>query len=902
VDLFQPRILQFHRGVRTRATRGSRNIPGKTSADDIKGKYPAINDTLPANAVVTETNEGQQRQYYDRFQQEVEKRGMDKVEVQRDLLLLDMLNDSKPGSARDIRYKHQQAELESIPEGDEDAKVASLAIFLANEIKFEIFEPEEVNHDDDEKTSSVVRKGNQADDLENMVEFELRKYFTIGEEMSNKKHLKFKILNQIMESLLAKRGGLLILPPEFTVEVFQLAQFILDDDDLKLKIRYLSGKLIYSLKKFEFDYLSESQFIEALILNGENDYASQLLEKRAEKVNSRFWYELMVVNQLELRNLKAANDLVDLIRAKFNTEYLDSRIFQMFIDKYSESNNMDGLRLWIERYKKLISDKGGFSNSSYDEPKFDLDEEEALKILKEEQPPKTTEFIQIVEILLKEQDSFNPEMISDLIHFYLSQPSTDAMELVPLLFQHKLKFNSKILPLLNKLQHPKIDELKQFFEEYKAENKLESSQFDILEQFLDNEAKYSKIGTIFKEVEKYLDINGTLSSKMTYRLLQSLLKAGKVDEAFQTLQQLEKSAKLPNENSILPPVESRHYLPFLAYFGRLGDVKKFNKVLKNFSTSPDSKFAYNPIILTQVLNSLIKMKKPTKTIKFVNQILDYDIHRSDPEYIKSDEFKERIFYSAIWKAMKDSLIFAKDHPEEVINNEHFNGKFPNLRLLFVKMIRDKVIPSPKDYNYIISCFLLNKDKYSLLCVLKYLGDKHNLKLTPESAKLLNRYNKELGDDSGSMAVYDPGQQKTLNALHLQTSSGSSSLDPFASRRNEAGSSTEVDTPLIDVTPESPPASAAPTKELLNNEILDWENHYYQTIKSIMAQRNTKSVFNIDYCSQVFKDFGLHPPTMQDINSLFDKYKHKDQGTIRKKGRNRQQTKRIKWFKKSSQKK
>lgn len=802
--------LVFRRGARTRS-------------------QPVIKQK-PVNPEVIKLNE----EYQNNLKTEFAKRGLEKLNVDKDLFFFDILNTSKPGSFTDKRFKNGKLEFAKL-ENDDD-KIKYLTEFLINEIKYEIFEFDQYQND-------MQINENENLDFEKLTEFEFKQLFINSND--DKEYLKFKILTEIMSNLLNKRGGLLIISPEVLVEIFKLSQFIIDNEELKLKIRYLSGKLIYNLKKFEFDYLSESQFIESLILNKEYLYAKELLNKR--KIDQRFWIELKIVNELELNNLKVAEDLVLSIYNQSNSKYLDLRIFELFIDKYSETNDFENLNRWISNYKDLIIKNNGFNNETDDTPMFNLEEDEVLKLLNEEKLPTNLNFLKIIEILIKDLNEENVELISGLLKFYLNYE--DSNDLIDLLNTYKYSIITKLIPNI-----PENDELNEFFKNYFRQLNLKSNDLDTFKILSNNKNKKNKnLKKILNEIEKIIELEGKLSSSVTYYLLQSFLRNGKIEESFEILKKMEKVTDQDDE--ILPKIESKHYLPFLSYYGKLGNYQEFRSILNKFGDeSPD--FKLNPIILTQILNSLNKMKKYSDLIELINKILIENIHEMDKNYVKSSKFNERKFYSTIWKCIKDTLLFIKQTPKaNDINSKRVNNlinNFPNLRLLFMRMIYNNVLPNSDDYYLIFSSFFLNREKYSNLCVLKYYNEKHNLKLTNQIIKIFNRYNLNIMDDEINVN-YDPNQSKILNELHLKPKIGSN-LDPFAEPVQQ-----ELKFDLSDETEAS---------RERQKETQDSNYQYFLTIKSIIKQ-NKK--FDLKYSTKVFNDFELLPPNQSDLIELYKKY-------------------------------
>ncbi|KAH3676031.1 hypothetical protein WICMUC_002327 [Wickerhamomyces mucosus] len=695
---------------------------------------------------------------------QLESKGMERVFVEQDILLLDALNRSRPGTPTDQRYKKQQKLLHNIT--NEDEKIQSFFVFLLQEALIELFEypnPDELSQE------------SEISNPEQEMEFEFKKSLMNNWNVTTERYKRFEILISVLESLVEKPNGAQLVPLEALVQIFDISKF-LEDELLKLKVRCLSGDLIYSLKTVEFDPINESQYIESLMKFNKHKQANKLLMKRAETLNQRWWYELLIVNYIDLGDLHNAELVANTVKEKFYTDYLDTRIYLYFISKYLQANNIERVNYWVQSFEQSILELG-FMIDDPPQPGLEATEEQVIQFLNRKDPPSKADFLSVINLHLGSSNSIFVNKVPYLIEFYLSLPSSSSSDLTELLLDYKYEYQTKILPLLSKMKtHKEVEEvLLPFLEQYRDRNATEMKQADLLDTYLQSLINVSGgFNKIIEEMRKVMHApGGKLSSKSFYSLISAMINAKRLDEAFKVLKMLEDNDYILSNDQqaphIFPRLSANHYVPFLRYFGRSGRIDEFNKVVKRFETHCNR---YNPIILTQILNSLNKNKQHEETIKYIDLIILKNIHKQD--FTSSQNYTK--LYSSIWMCLKDYTYVMKESQKET----KING-FPDLRYLFMKMIQDKVIPPREDYENIIETFIRTNDLYPVICVLEYMGLRHKIIPSRKINQLINKHSNLLN----SKIQYQINKQYTRELQKLQsTQLSSKSLDPFAPKPEE----------------------------------------------------------------------------------------------------------------------
>lgn len=681
------------------------------------------------------------------------------VEVGPELVLLDHLNMSRPGTKTDKRYLKQKKLMKMMSSDVE--KTQSLFSFFLGEAHNEIFYYP--NRDEFEPDESRIK----SKDLERGMEYELKQRTLNQWNVSNGRYKRFQVLITVLENLRKRQDGALILPVEQMAQCFEMSQYVMDDE-LKFRARYLSGSLIYKLKTVEFDCVNESQFIEALMYYGDNYQAQILLAKRAEKLDQRWWYELMAMNFIDMRNFTEAEKVVRLIQDSYGSS-MDERVYLQFINAYLLATNIERVQHWTSKFKGFVK-AHGFATEQRAEPGLGASEEATLQYLNRIDSPTKESYLNVIASHLgvdrfgEMQDLKNT--VVGLIDFYLEQDNTSAEDLRHVLLDFRFQFATKIQPLLRGLSDAKAEEkITTMFEEYRTENLAESQQADTLDLFFQSLSEIGGFQRIISEMKKLTDVQQRLTPKNMYRLISALVHGGQLEKAYVVLTNLEQSYgdAIGNpdlmEQQVIPPVTAHHYIPFIRHFGRTGDVKSMMDVVERFESNMGQ---YNPLILTQILSSLDRNKQFEQALDYIHAVVLGDIHRQDPQY---DDFRQ--LYSAIWKCLRHACA-----PGGVREN------LPDQRVLFMKMIRDRVVPSPNDYSTIIKTFTLSRDWHAVVCVLQYMGLVHMCMPTPQCLKLIEKVYADqtiLIDEVKRSPLYSEAIQRLQDESVAQKT-----LDPFAS--------------------------------------------------------------------------------------------------------------------------
>jgi hypothetical protein len=688
------------------------------------------------------------------------------VELDPTLLLLDHMNMARPGTKTDKRYQKQKRMIKRLT--SETEKTQSLFTFFLREAHKEICHypiKDEMEVDDLKIRNTDLVRG---------LEYEL-KLRTLNEwNVSNERYRRFQVLITVLENLHRRQDGAMILPVEQMASCFELAQYV-RDDELKLRARYLSGSLIYRLKKVEFDCVNESQYIEALMHYGEHSEARRILLKNAEKVDQRWWYELLIMNYIDVRNFNEAEKVVNLIRQKYGA-LMDERVYLQFITMYLTSGNVERIQFWTSQFKAFI-EVMGFMTHVRVEPGLGASEEDTLEYLDRIDPPSRESFLHVISSYLgvdpKGEMGVLRESTAPLIDFYLSQPGSSADQLQELLLNYKFEFKTKVEPVLRNLSDQNAEkQITRFFEDYREEHKLSSRQAEVLDEFLKSLSQVGGFERIISEMKKLTDDQQRLTQKNMYSLISALINGGKMEEAFTVLQNLEQSYTEVFQNPdvmeelVIPPVSAHHYMPFLRYYGRTGNTDSLLRVIQRFELTVGQ---YNPLILTQILSSLDRNKQFDLAIQYINRVLMEDIHKNNQYYT---DFRQ--LYSAMWKCLRH--IYAPFHSADGIQ------VYPDLRVVFMKMIHDKVVPSPTGYSTIIKTFTLSRDWHAVVCVLQYMGFIHKCTPTPQCLKLIEKVysdRKVHQEDSAQRnAIYSEIRDRLRAESHQQRT-----LDPFSPQRD-----------------------------------------------------------------------------------------------------------------------
>lgn len=697
-----------------------------------------------------------------------------RVTVNRDELLLEQLNIARPGTATDHRYKHQATIMASLT--TEEEKIQSLFVFLAQEALMEL---EQYPNPDEVTTIDDINEGVT---LEEQMEYEMKKSLTNQWNVRTERYKRFEILLTVLEKLHEKSNGGYLVPVEILVALFDASKYIIDAEKLQSQIRYLCGDLIYSLQKFEFDIINESFYVEALMRLGFHKRASDLLLKRESKLREkdqslRWWGDLIIINQIDMIELVNAEKTVEELTKRFGSEYLDSRVYSSFINVYLEADNFERVSYWVGKLKKAVVKTKGFSTVSFEEPGLESDEKTVLSFLNREDPITKDQYLSIMESLLNSENSRYQSLISQMIDFYLCQPNTSLekhMELTDLLLKFRFEYKSKIQPVLQSIpaRHGLSESLIPLFDQLRELNPEETSQSDLLDEYLVSLSKrsggFDQITREMKEVMRTGE--GKLSSKNYYSLISALIKAKKIEQAFEVLAKLEKAKKDLERNTInmedsriLVPVTTNHYVPFLRHYGRTSRMDEFNEILVRFKKNVNT---FNPVILTQIINSLARSKKYEDLLKFINHIALKDIHLQDPEYLDKPLNQ---MYSSIWATL--SSYFK--------NTMFYDVKeIPDVRYIFLKMTQQaQIIPTRKDYENIISTFLRSRDFYSAVCVLDLMGSKHKVIPSPKILQEVETSIRRIKDLSSKKERTKEGETKYGELRKRRAKLNT--LDPFA---------------------------------------------------------------------------------------------------------------------------
>lgn len=687
------------------------------------------------------------------------------LEVDPALLLLEHMNMSRPGTKTDKRYRKQKNLIKMLT--SETEKTQSLFAFFLEEAKREImYYP---NRDEFESTNSKTKQS----DLERDLEFELKRTTLSQWNVTNERYKRLQVLLTVLENLFKRQDGALVLPVDQMAQCFELAQYVMDDE-LKFRTRFLSGSLIYRLKKVEFDAVNESLFVESLMYYGESHEAQRILMKNASKVDQRWWYEFMIINYIDMRNFNEAENVAKHIQNKFGPE-MDERIYIQFINGYMTASNLERVQLWTQRFKDFVK-KRGFATSGRQEPGLGATEEETLRYLNRIDPPTRESFLGIITSYCGINEFSNLKALLDstsqLMDFYLVQRGASIEDLEEVLIDFKFEYQTKLRPIFSKLSDSKAEaHFNDFFTNYREQHKVQTKQADILESFFRSLSRTGRFAQIVDEFKTLTETQQRLTQKNMYTLISTLVKNGAIVDAFTVLNNLEESHReiLNNpeilEELVIPPVGTHHYIPFVRYYGRSADVDKMFEIIQRFTSTLGQ---HNPVILTQILSSLDRNKVFDVACQYIHGIILNDIHKQDPQY---EDFRQ--LYSAIWQCLR--------HLTSPSRSGELVAQLPDLRVVFMKMIYDRAVPSPDDYTTIIKTFALNRDWNAVICVLQYMGLLHKVTPTPQCLNFVEKLYRERKEKAEMLKRNDMYSETRLK---LQAESlAKRSLDPFSSQKD-----------------------------------------------------------------------------------------------------------------------
>lgn len=749
------------------------------------------------------------------------------VEASPDMILLDQLNTSRPGTKTDKRYKKQKALMKTL---DSDAaKTRSLTEFLMKEAKRELFHYP--NHDELEMEDGSRIKDS---DLERGMEFEMKRLALAEWDVSNERYKRFEVLLKVLENLNNIPDQKLDVPIELLANVFELSQY-LEDENLKFRARLLTGQMIYDTKRVEFDPINESMYIEALMEFNYYQEAERLLVKRAENVNQRWWYELLIVNYIDQKKLNKAEDLVNTIHERFG-EYLDTRIYLLFINSYLASKNVQRTEWWTMKLQDQVAQKGFLIGES-EEPGLGASEEETLAFLNREDPPRKDDFLSVITAYLK--SDVMTDKATDLTTFFLSQPGVEHEDVALKLIELRYQYKTKILPFLSKLtDRSAATTLSSIFDEVRSITPIEAEQSDLMEDFFLAAAKTGNVLKITEEMKRVTESGNKLTGKHFYSLISALLKSGREEEAYTVLGNLELSqarlSESPEQSSqfIIPPVNTYHYIPFVSHYGRSRRITDLQSIMDRFH---EVHGVYNPALLTQLVSTLSRNKEYTSVMQVIASIVMHDLHKmssdSDGDYTR--------LYSAIWYALKDIAYAAIEEP-----SLRQNAEYPDYRVVFLKMIQDRVAPSPDDYAVIVRAFSVNKDYYPIPCVLQYMGKVHRVTPTAALMKSVANLEKKKGIIQEAMVPREVSMsyRQVLDEMESKRR-GKKSMDPFA-----AAAAADEDEAM----------AVVERKDSVNSELL-WRVALAKVL-DVLEKANADE----EYLKRVHEEFGL----VYDMNAVF----------------------------------
>lgn len=688
------------------------------------------------------------------------------VDVDPSIVLLENLNLSRPGTKTDKRYRKQKALLSTLT--TEAEKTQSLFKFFLKEAYEEI-----VHYPNRDELEPLDDSKIKTKDIERGLEYEIKQRTLDHWNVGNVRYRRFEVLITVLENLYKAPDGCTILSVEDMAQCFEMAQYVADHE-LRLRARFLSGSLVYKLKRVEFDAINEYQYIESLMYYGNHHEAQTILAKNCEKIGQRWWYELMVINYIDLRNFNEAEAVVRLIETKYSP-FMDERVYVHFINGYIVAGNVERVRYWTNKLQQVV-EALGFRRFEREDPGLGAAEEDITEYLNIVDPPSRETFLGVISSYLGADDHGSLKSLKQetpkIMDFYLEQESTSPDDLKHLLLNFKFEYKTKIQPMVSKLSDSQAEkQINSFFDQYRKTHEVEAKQGDILDEFFNSLSQVGGFARIIDEFKALTEQQQRLTQRNMYRLLTALVNAGKLEQGLKVLDDLENSYRdvsiTPDlvKDLVIPPVAPHHYIPFIRYYGRTGNVDQMIHIIDRFT---DLLGHYNPLILTQILGSLDRNRQYQLAMKFIHSIVLEDIHKEDLEY--SDFTK---LYSAIWQCLR--------HVMATNSGRRHGIDLPDLRVLFMKMIHDNVVPSPDDYTTIIKTFTLEHDLCGLACVLQYMGLVHRCTPTPQCLKWIEKIYKDKASIEISELKRSSLYGDALKRLQSERLA-QHSLDPFSPER------------------------------------------------------------------------------------------------------------------------
>ncbi|CDO96526.1 unnamed protein product [Kluyveromyces dobzhanskii CBS 2104] len=694
-------------------------------------------------------------------------RGFTEVDIKSgvDSWFLSYLEVTNPG------FKKSKKNLNKLKSKKDTTLNDVVEYFLAeseNELKrLQVMSPEEISRQFEQHKQKEVPDHTTKLDIENLDESIIRQ--VLYDEMkpklyslTNTEQLLDLLQKTFDDPSVGDKSQVISL--EQMVQAFELSKLI-PNKTHRLKGMYLSGQLIYGLKKVRLDPVNESFYIDSLLRFKKFKTAASLFESYKDRVNKRWWYEVGMMVYLKSNKFYKFNNLYLETKKKFGKAYVIPSVLFSGINKHlhvrqiGRANQLTNhLISMIDTYGWLEDDTASSANANNTTGarmrngflNFESSEE-ADTFLNEKQKVSKSHYLSMVSNYLSA--GFKEEGYKLFAKF---EKSTKLDKELFNAFIAKLRlqwlkgfdsFAKELTPYLSPEDaSQKVEQLKGWYNDSMINHDFSKVRNSFSYLLYDDVKDLQKFKRVSDALEKCLfdffsrnHEEDTLEykSRKIQMIMKLLLIGDRERAALQVLAKLEetKRDKIQDGTSVYPPVNSHHYLIFIEHY-RLkftkNSVKKIEQMIER-ATQNNTKF--DSLLSSSVLRHLMHQKKLKECIELVNTLLSTS-ERSSP--LNGSTEAPQALYMGIWKTYEDyyKLMNRKSTGSEnslhgVINmrKDIKSGFDHNMLDVFYRMVVENGIrPNHGSIKTIINAFAANKEWNNLICVLSYMHDEQMLEI------------------------------------------------------------------------------------------------------------------------------------------------------------------------------
>ncbi|QEU58093.1 Sov1 [Kluyveromyces lactis] len=658
--------------------------------------------------------------------------------------------------------------------------VEYLLLESENEIKrLQTMSPEEINrHFTQNKDSEIF---DESTDIENLDEKIIQQ--VVYDEMkpklhalTNTNHLLDLLEKTLSDTSVVDKSQIISL--DQMVQAFELSKLI---PNLKYRLRgqYLTGQLIYGLKKVRLDPGNESFYIDSLLHFRKLKTAAALFESYKLRVNERWWYEVGMMVYLRSNKFHKFNNLYLETMDKFGKDYIRPDVILSAIRKLLFVRHVQKARQltdhllsmvktygWAEDYTSEaaaggrstgLMSRNGFLNFN--------SSEEANSFLNEKQKVSKKDYLSMISSYIIY--GFSKEGMQLFANFEQSTKMDGVLFntlIVKLRLQWLKEFDSfgkALEPYLSPDEATKkLEQLKGWYNEAMEKHnfsKVRNSFSYLLYGNVNDLVRFRRVSDV---LQQYLldffsaesdEQNLEFKSKKLQMIIKLLLIGDREDAALKLLSKLEEAKKeeankdvVKKGTSVYPPVNSHHYFLFTEYYRNKSNRTAELKVEQMIQRANENKVKLNSLLLLSLLRHLFCQERYEDCIVLINRFFS----TSESPGSKSCEIPPRKLYKEIWKVYRgyyrlincklkgsDNWIHTTVQKRKDIKSKLDYKMFD----VFNKMtIEHGTLLNYELVNIVISAFTANKEWNNLFAVLCYMHDVQMLNITPSRVEYVRK--------------------------------------------------------------------------------------------------------------------------------------------------------------------